>query len=238
MAGLDLTGNQISTTYKSLLKTTNNTVLPASGKTRITDGEGNDASISLGRNTSGLKVFGGIDATSDISSDGNILSCGNITSCVKANVCGNLEVQTNKLCVTSSCTKTTNNTCIGGTLNVCGNATLNCILTVKNEIRGCKDIVAYYSSDLRLKDDLEVIEDSEKIVNGLTGYKFSWNDKSEKDGEDLGIIAQDAEKVIPTIVKERDDGYLAVDYIKLIPVMVEEIKRLNSEVNELKNKIK
>ena len=36
MAGLDLTGNQVSTTYKSLIKTSNNTPLPASGKTRLT----------------------------------------------------------------------------------------------------------------------------------------------------------------------------------------------------------
>jgi hypothetical protein len=46
------------------------------------------------------------------------------------------------------------------------------------------------------------------------------------------------QKVFPNIVKEREDGYLAVDYIKLIPVLIEEVKRLNSEITELKEKIK
>jgi hypothetical protein len=48
-------------------------------------------------------------------------------------------------------------------------------------------------------------------------------------------MAQDVQEVLPSIVKQRDNGYLAVDYIKLIPVLIEEVKRLNAEVEKLKS---
>ena len=50
-------------------------------------------------------------------------------------------------------------------------------------------------------------------------------------------MAQDAQKVLPVIVKERDNGYLAVDYIKLIPVMIEEIKSLNNRIITLEEQL-
>ena len=48
-------------------------------------------------------------------------------------------------------------------------------------------------------------------------------------------MAQDAAEVVPEIVHKRDDGYLAVDYIKLIPVLIEEVNRLSSEIEKLKS---
>ena len=73
------------------------------------------------------------------------------------------------------------------------------------------------------------------ILNGLTGYSFKWNETSGREGNDLGVIAQDVKEVLPQIVQEREDGYLAVDYPKLIPVLIEEVKRLSDEVDKLKS---
>ena len=67
MAGLDLTGNQISTTYKSLLKTTDNVELPTTGKVRITDGKGNDSSLFIAQGSGGVQVCGNFSATGDSS---------------------------------------------------------------------------------------------------------------------------------------------------------------------------
>ena len=55
--------------------------------------------------------------------------------------------------------------------------------------------------------------------------------------EDVGVIAQEVVKVMPRVVAERTDGYLAVKYEKLIPLLVEAIKSLNDKIEKLENKI-
>jgi hypothetical protein len=129
----------------------------------------------------------------------------------------------------------TGNTCVKGTLNVDCALTVQGTATVTGEIRSCADVVAYYTSDCNLKSNLNKICNTQSIISGLSGYSFDWNDKSGKEGSDLGLMAQDVQEVLPSIVKERDNGYLAVDYIKLIPVLIEEVKRLSAEVEELKS---
>jgi hypothetical protein len=59
----------------------------------------------------------------------------------------------------------------------------------------------------------------------------------EHKGHDIGISAQEAMKVIPEIVTTRDNGYMAVKYEKLIPLLIEAIKELSNEVKELKSQI-
>lgn len=55
-------------------------------------------------------------------------------------------------------------------------------------------------------------------------------------GYEYGLIAQDVKKEFPEMVSEGVDGYLTVDYIQLIPVIIESIKELKSEIDSLKNK--
>ena len=57
--------------------------------------------------------------------------------------------------------------------------------------------------------------------------------KSETDRE-VGVIAQEVIEVLPEVVTTRDDGYLAVRYEKLVPLLIEAIKELNSEVKSLR----
>jgi len=98
------------------------------------------------------------------------------------------------------------------------------------------DVVAYATSDERLKDNITPIENSLEKVGQLKGYEFDWNDKQDiYIGHDIGVIAQEVEKVAPELVQERDDGYKAVKYEKLVPLLINAINELKAEIEELKD---
>ena len=104
-------------------------------------------------------------------------------------------------------------------------------------IRAANDIVAFYSSDERLKDNISNIPNALEKVESLRGVEFDWNDNQEVyEGHDIGVIAQDVEKVLPEIVENRDNGYKAVKYEKLTAVLIEAVKELSARVKELENK--
>jgi hypothetical protein len=69
-------------------------------------------------------------------------------------------------------------------------------------------------------------------------YEFDWNDKSDHDGHDVGVIAQEIEKVLPEVVVERDSGYKAVRYEKITALLIEAIKQQQLEIDELKARLK
>ena len=99
------------------------------------------------------------------------------------------------------------------------------------------DVVAYYSSDKRLKDNIIRIENPLEKVGKIGGYEFDWNDKQKTyEGHDVGVIAQEIQEVLPEVVTERDNGYLAVKYEKIVPLLIESIKELKQEVDEIKQK--
>ena len=106
-----------------------------------------------------------------------------------------------------------------------------------NTIRCVGDVVAFYSSDKRLKDNITPIENSLEKVGKLKGYEFDWNDNQEVyEGHDVGVIAQEVEAVVPEIVETRKhDGYKAVKYEKLVPLLINAINELKAEIEELKS---
>jgi len=53
---------------------------------------------------------------------------------------------------------------------------------------------------------------------------------------DIGVIAQEIESILPEIVATREDGYKAVKYDRIVALLIEAIKELKSEVDQLKNK--
>jgi len=99
------------------------------------------------------------------------------------------------------------------------------------------DVVAYSSSDERLKDNKKKIENALEKVESLNGIEFDWNDKQDVyTGHDIGVIAQEVEKIAPEIVANREDGYKAVKYEKLVPLLIEAVKELSEKVKILENK--
>ena len=106
---------------------------------------------------------------------------------------------------------------------------------VKGGIEATGDITAYFSSDERLKDNITPIPNALERVASLSGNTFDWNDKTDKVGSETGVIAQEVQALgLPDVVTERDNGYLAVRYEKLVPLLIEAIKELKAEVEELK----
>lgn len=104
-------------------------------------------------------------------------------------------------------------------------------------IRATNDIVAFYSSDEKLKDNIEEIPNALKRVEEIRGVQFVWNDKQEVyQGADIGVIAQEVEKVAPSLVTDRDNGYKAVKYEKLTALLIQAVKELSAKVKELENK--
>ena len=110
--------------------------------------------------------------------------------------------------------------------------------TTAGLIRATNDVVAFYSSDKRLKNNLIKIGNPLDKISQLNGYEFDWIAKEgihENKGHDVGVIAQEVEKVIPEIVQTRDNGYKAVKYEKIVPLLIESIKELKQRVEELEN---
>jgi hypothetical protein len=116
------------------------------------------------------------------------------------------------------------------------------------EIRAVDNITAYYSSDIKLKQNIKDIEDPLDKVIAIGGKTFDWTDDyveshGGEDGyfirkSDFGVIAQDVEKVFPIAVHQRDDGILAVDYAKLCALAFAAIKELKDEIEILKGNSK
>ena len=99
------------------------------------------------------------------------------------------------------------------------------------------DITAFYSSDERLKDNITPIPNAVDKVLSISGNTFDWNEKSPYEGKaEVGVIAQEVEKLdLPGVTTTRDNGYKAVRYEKLVPLLIEAIKELKAEVDELKS---
>ena len=56
----------------------------------------------------------------------------------------------------------------------------------------------------------------------------------ERTMQDVGVIAQEVKEIVPSAVVEREDGYLAVRYDKLIPLLIEAVKALKAEIEDMK----
>jgi len=112
-------------------------------------------------------------------------------------------------------------------------------------IEATNDIVAYYSSDERLKENIKPIPWALDKIQKINGVTFDWKPLTEEqkiyihghEGSDIGVIAQEIEKVLPEVVTTRDNGFKAVKYEKIVALLIEAIKEQQSEIDQLKDKI-
>ena len=105
------------------------------------------------------------------------------------------------------------------------------------------DVVAFASSDKRLKENIKPLDSALDKLMKISGVEFDWKKLTEKEketihgneGHDVGVIAQEIEEVLPEVVQTRDNGYKAVKYEKIVPLLIEAIKEQQQQIEELKN---
>jgi hypothetical protein len=117
---------------------------------------------------------------------------------------------------------------------------------VAGEIRATDDITAFFSSDISLKTNIKPIENALEKIDQINGVSFDWTDSHliEHGGEDdyfnrkhdVGVIAQEIEKVLPEVVGTRENGIKAVKYDRIVALLIQGIKELKSELDEVKSK--
>ena len=104
-------------------------------------------------------------------------------------------------------------------------------------IDASNDIVAFSSSDIRFKTNLKTISNPLDKISKVSGYEFDWIPDQENhghEGHDIGVIAQEVEKILPEIVTTRESGYKAVKYEKIVPLLIEAIKEQQKQIEELR----
>lgn len=127
-------------------------------------------------------------------------------------------------------------------------------LYVNTHIKAASNVYAYWSDD-RLKTKIGNIDNALHKVQSLSGFTYVRNDVAkshgfEGDEEEVGVSAQQVKAVLPqaihlapfdekveddgTIVSKSGEDYMTVDYPRLVPLLIEAIKELKAEVDELK----
>ncbi len=99
------------------------------------------------------------------------------------------------------------------------------------------DIVSNVSSDIRLKQNIKVIQNPLDKIDLVSGYSYNFKQSAKqhlRNKKQTGIIAQQIKQILPDAVIQRQDGYLAVDYKQIIPLLIQCIKQLKNEIRQLK----
>ena len=205
-----------------------------------------------------LKADGTVEASSTVQATGFKTASGTSSQFLKAN--GSVDSNTYLTSAVTSLTGTTNQVTVSastGSVTVSLPQNIHTGASVRfnslgigtaagaaGEIRATDNITAYYTSDERLKTNVRPIENALDKVSQLDGVIYDWNDTYKKDHGDVdgyfvradnsGVIAQQVEKVFPNVVADRADGFKAVRYELLVPLLIEAIKDLKAEIEALK----
>ncbi len=92
--------------------------------------------------------------------------------------------------------------------------------------------VINFTSDKRLKKNITQLENVRPKLSLLNGYNYNWKDKTSSDRRQIGLLAQEVEKIYPELVETNENGFKSVNYIGLIPVLLEGIKDLQKQIDD------
>ena len=112
-------------------------------------------------------------------------------------------------------------------------------IDTSGNIKAVADVYAYSSSDPILKENKELIDNPLEKICKLGGYSFDWKESAKEHGDhlkgkDYGVMADEVQSLFPELVQTRDNGIRAVNYDKLVPLLIEGIKELKEELNMIK----
>lgn len=100
-----------------------------------------------------------------------------------------------------------------------------------------------YNSDARFKKNIITLENALDKVTSLRGVQYemqteNFPERNFSKGTQVGLIAQEVEKVLPEVVNTGSDGYKSVDYAKVVPVLIESIKMQQEQIKALQQELK
>ena len=99
------------------------------------------------------------------------------------------------------------------------------------------DVVAYSTSDKNFKENITPIENPIEKIRMISGNTYDWKADMKEfhgfEGNDVGVIAQEIEAVLPQLVTTRETGYKAVKYDKLVALLIEGIKEQQQNIDNL-----
>lgn len=208
------------------------------GTGTLTCGNINGRTTNIGSFT---LTCGGITCTTINTQNNNINAGTGDISCDQINsgniACGTITTSNNTINAGTgglTCGDITCSSINAGAGNIQTTGTISCAT-----LHSTGDVIAFYTSDERLKENLTRIKDPLTKIKLLKGYEFTWKQNTEttRKGDDTGVIAQEVINVIPTAVHKSENGYLSVDYTRIIPLLVEGINALQEEIVLLKNEI-
>jgi hypothetical protein len=90
------------------------------------------------------------------------------------------------------------------------------------------------NSDLTLKQDILVIDNALDKVSALRGVYFTRKDNGSKG---IGVVAQEVVPILPEVIHKDSNGLLSVAYGNIVGVLIEAIKDLKFELDDLKKKL-
>lgn len=105
-------------------------------------------------------------------------------------------------------------------------------LEVSGSIRASAAVLS--NSDERLKENIYPIDNAVSRVGQIEGVYFDWKTGGDRQ---VGVIAQQVEKVLPEVVSKDNNSYLSVDYSKLVPLLIEAINEQSSNIKDLEDRI-
>lgn len=108
-------------------------------------------------------------------------------------------------------------------LNGNGNATLSGTLT--------------QLSDARLKKNIAPIGSSLRNLAKLNGYRYQWKNENMDQSMQIGLLAQEVQQVFPELVKKLENGNLSVNYMGLVPVLINAVKEQQSTIESLERRL-
>jgi hypothetical protein len=127
-----------------------------------------------------------------------------------------------------------------------GNVGINAAPTLvyKLKVGGSVNATSFpVSSDARFKTNIKTVDRALDKIMKLNGVSYEFKESEFKSrgfakGLNIGFLAQDVKKVLPELVKEDEEGYYAVIYDGMIPVLVEAIKEQQLQIENLQSQLK
>jgi hypothetical protein len=234
-------GSAISRLSALEVETANLESFSSSALTRLSNLEGTDITITL---------------TGDVTGTGTITNLGNVSfaTTVAANqvalgtdttgdYVASLVAGTGVTLSNNSGESATPTIAIGQSVATSANAQFNSLgigmaaSATAGRIDATNDIVAYSSSDIRFKENITPIENPIQKIRQISGNTYDWKEENKiehgYEGNDVGVIAQEIEAVLPQLVQTRDNGYKAVKYDKLVALLIEGIKEQQIQIDNL-----